>query len=280
MNILWALEQWPRKAVVGLGIIVLSALFLIDSYTPPDQSFILFYLIPIFLVSWYAGRKPGVMMAIACAAAWIVSDEFSAAAASRLTVAYWNVLIKTLFLLAMAFHFSLMRRSYDREQKFARIDPLTGLANRRALFETLVREIARAKRYRHPVTVAYVDIDNFKAINDRWGHDRGDALLSYVGHVMATRFRAIDLVSRIGGDEFAIVAPETSPEQASKVMEHVHRLLNEGVQEREWDVSFSIGMITFLSPPASADEAIRRADELMYHVKKQSKNALSHKIIH
>jgi diguanylate cyclase (GGDEF)-like protein len=281
MNRFLYLSRWPKTAIVGLGFAVLSGLYLVDTYTPPDQSFLIFYLVPLFLWAWYVGQKAGLLMALLASAAWISSDEVSGTfhMQSSPAVPYWNIAVKTLFMMAMAFHFFRMRRAYDQEKLFARADILTGVANRRAFFETLTLEIARAHRFGHPLTMAYVDIDNFKKVNDQWGHDQGDELLKYVAGSLRDNMRATDLVARVGGDEFAILAPVTPPEQAAKVMEKVHTILSEGVQERNWPVTFSIGVTTFAHPPASADDIVRRADELMYIVKKNQKNALSHEIV-
>ncbi|HTC77354.1 MAG TPA: diguanylate cyclase, partial [Terriglobales bacterium] len=95
------------------------------------------------------------------------------------------------------------------EKELSRSDPLTGLPNRRAFYEVALAEADRARRYRHPLSLAYLDVDNFKQVNDDYGHDAGDELLVRVAEVLRRNLRNNDIVARLGGDEFAMLLPET-----------------------------------------------------------------------
>jgi len=163
----------------------------------------------------------------------------------------------------------------EREKELARTDVLTGLANRRAFYEALQAERARAARYRRPITLACVDLDNFKKVNDTLGHAVGDELLARVADVLRKTLRLSDTVGRLGGDEFALLLPETDAPSAEALLEKLRSILRRSMEAKNWPVTFSIGAATFLETPPSMEHMIRTADELMYAVKKSGKNRIS-----
>jgi diguanylate cyclase (GGDEF)-like protein len=166
---------------------------------------------------------------------------------------------------------SLLAKEYD----LARIDPLTTVPNRRAFYEALDKERVRSLRYHRPLTVAYVDLDNFKKVNDSLGHAVGDELLVEVAAALKTNLRLTDYVGRLGGDEFAVLLPETDATGAKLVLHKLRLRLLEEMKSHSWQVTFSIGAATFLDPPDSLDMIIRVADETMYAIKAQGKNNVS-----
>ena len=173
---------------------------------------------------------------------------------------------------------SALKASYKRERRFAYTDDMTGLANRRFFHELLQIEIDRAYRYAHHLTIAYIDVDDFKHVNDQFGHATGDALLQSIAAIMTSQVRNIDIVARMGGDEFALLLPETDYESAQIVLERLHARLLEPSENQPLSVTFSIGAVTFLALPNSASLAIERADQIMYNVKKSGKNRLEHEL--
>ena len=162
-----------------------------------------------------------------------------------------------------------------KEQELARIDPLTNVPNRRAFYEALDKERVRSVRYRRPLTIAYVDIDNFKKVNDALGHAVGDELLVQVAAGLRSNLRASDFVGRLGGDEFAALLPETDATSAKLVLDKLRLRLFEEMKAHSWQVTFSIGAATFLDPPDSLDVIIRMADETMYSIKAHGKDNVS-----
>src|SRR5665811_777556 len=148
-----------------------------------------------------------------------------------------------------------------------RTDFLTQAANKRAFIELAGQEIERARRYSHPFSIAYLDVDRFKQVNDTLGHAAGDSLLVAVSDTAGRIARSPDVLARLGGDEFALLLVESDPEQTRSAVERVKRALDDAVMAGGWDVGFSIGATTFLTPPANADAALALADELMYSVK-------------
>jgi diguanylate cyclase (GGDEF)-like protein len=123
-------------------------------------------------------------------------------------------------------------------------------------------------------TLAYVDLDGFKGINDRMGHATGDKVLIAVARSMQRSIRDTDLVARIGGDEFALILPNTSKDAACKVLEKLIKTVTRSMRQSHWPITFSVGAVTFLKPPESVDQMIQRADAIMYSVKQSGKDRL------
>jgi len=165
-----------------------------------------------------------------------------------------------------------LRLSLRREKELARIDPLTSVPNRRAFYEVLQRERHRLQRTTRPLTLAYVDLDNFKEVNDNFGHKAGDSVLMTVASVMAGGLRKADVVARLGGDEFAILLPETNAEAAQQVMTKLHLRLLASMAQNGLPVTFSIGAVTFTVALESPEDLLQKADELMYFVKLHGKS--------
>jgi len=140
-------------------------------------------------------------------------------------------------------------------------------------------EINKARRYGHTFTLAYFDADNFKTVNDQLGHHVGSQLLVRVVEIMKQNLRVTDLIARIGGDEFAILLPETGAEQARMVVQKLCEKLSAEMRESGWLVTFSVGVLTCTDPPQTVDEMIKIADGLMYEVKKDSKDAIRYEIL-
>ncbi len=164
---------------------------------------------------------------------------------------------------------------------YAYSDPLTGISNRRALLQELVRILARSARDHSSVHVAFIDLDGFKAINDDYGHDEGDRFLIAMARALSSGLRGGDLVARYGGDEFVVVAVTTSLDPADARVEIAERLrgLTRGrfqLQEMVLDYAGpSIGIVTADAGERDAEALLARADEAMYQIKKQRKAGLS-----
>jgi len=134
--------------------------------------------------------------------------------------------------------------------------------------------MSRALRYERPFTLAYLDVDDFKAVNDAGGHNEGDRLLRRIAHTIRTNIRSMDAIARLGGDEFAILLPETGPAAAGVALRKIQHRLLEMTRSEAQPVGFSIGAIVCVGPPESADRLIGFADHLMYEVKRGGKNGL------
>ena len=169
--------------------------------------------------------------------------------------------------------------SLESEKNLSRIDFLTKIPNRLAFHEATELELQRARRYRRPITTIYIDVDNFKYVNDTLGHEIGDKLLRKVGETLRTKTRECNLVARFGGDEFGILLGETGAEGGLAAARNLRKALSALVAENEWPVSFSIGVATSLDAEQSVEEMIAAADELMYEVKKAGKDSIASRVV-
>jgi diguanylate cyclase (GGDEF)-like protein/PAS domain S-box-containing protein len=152
-------------------------------------------------------------------------------------------------------------------------DPLTGLFNRRFLEETLNHEIARSRRAHCPLGVVMFDVDNFKQLNDRFGHATGDWVLRWVGNLLASKIRSQDVACRLGGDEFVVILPETSlagaSQKANHLLKRLRSLKSPDLELQLPQVEFSMGVSAFPTHGATGAELLRSADTALYRAKEQ-----------
>ena len=187
----------------------------------------------------------------------------------------WNAFTRFGLLALIAYAVSLqaqLRRSLERERLRADTDRLTGLLNKGAFREQVEEEMNRARRYNHPLSLAFIDLDNFKQVNDVKGHARGDKLLQLVSETIVNTIRKTDFAGRIGGDEFTICFPETGSEQVRSAIEKLVLALDIMTSQSGWQVTASIGVITCSEVCETYDALLGRADKLMYAAKDRGKN--------
>jgi diguanylate cyclase (GGDEF)-like protein/PAS domain S-box-containing protein len=170
-----------------------------------------------------------------------------------------------------------IKRLEDQLRTLATIDALTGIFNRRHFFERAEEEWARAERYRHPLSLLLFDIDHFKSINDRCGHPAGDEVLRQTAETVKAALRRSDLFGRIGGEEFAVLLPESGLEQSLATAERVRQ----AVAGRRFEVSaavlsctVSIGLAERGAAGDSLDALMQRADEALYTAKREGRNEI------
>jgi diguanylate cyclase (GGDEF)-like protein len=169
-------------------------------------------------------------------------------------------------------------QALKREREVARLDDLTGAANRRYFFEMAQIELDRSQRYKHPFNIVYIDIDDFKNVNDQWGHEVGDQLLRAVVQLVQRHVRKTDFLARFGGDEFVLLLPETDQAAAQITVSKLRSALLDKMRYYNWPATFSIGVLTCIDVHLGLDELIREADNLMYSVKKNGKNGIAYAV--
>jgi len=160
----------------------------------------------------------------------------------------------------------------DRLLALSATDELTGLHNRWAFQRRLDDEIPRSARCGQPLSVLLLDLDGFKGVNDRWGHLSGDALLRGVGQTIRATLRSTDFVARWGGDEFVVVAPDTSPDAASVLAERLQTAIEQESRQLRQPLTASVGVGTFVpNPPATVDRLalVKAADTALYEAKRR-----------
>lgn len=268
-----------KTFLITLSFVIVLVLGAIDYQTGGEISIAVFYLVPVALATWFVGRWAGLFISCLSGATWLITDWATGNIYSHLLVLYWNAIVTLAFYLVFTIALSAVKKALEAAKRSARTEPLTGISNSRAFSEVVGREIDRARRYSHSLSFAYIDLDDFKAVNDHFGHSVGDTLLQAVAHSIKKDIRETDTVARLGGDEFAILLPETGPKSARQFIERIRDRLTRDVQEHGWPVTFSIGVVTFMSPPIDVNEAIRIADSLMYSAKNSGKNTIKFEIL-
>lgn len=267
-----------RKILYSLVAITLIILIGMAEYSFNEKiNFSLLYLIPISFIVLLTGRIEGFVFAAISALGFIYVDYH---------LKGWSVVSFTIINAAMRFGIftsfilliNSLKNAYKKESVLARKDSLTGVANGRAFYEVVDHEIKKVSRDGGVITLAYMDIDNFKKVNDTLGHNAGDRLLKLVAHTLVTSVRSIDTVARLGGDEFALLFPGMDQQSAQRVISRMKEILDGQVSQNKWPISFSIGAVTFKELSLTVDEMIRIADEHMYAVKNNGKNSINYYI--
>ncbi len=275
MKLTLFLEKRSRSFWAILSVVLILLLGLVDYFTGHDLSLSIFYVIPIFLACWYGGARLGFFIAAACAFALIFSDTVSGVHYSSFSIYVWNSLLWVMFFFLVAVLLSALRKSFLANEELARVDFVTGAVSIRFFYELARGEIDRSARYKRPFAFAYFDLDNFKTINDTMGHSTGDRVLRAVAENIRRHIRKTDMFGRLGGDEFGLLLPETDEAEARAMVGRLQADLTSDLQENGWNVTFSIGVVSFQEAPASVDDMVHLADSAMYSIKTNSKNGVA-----
>ncbi|MBK6744627.1 MAG: GGDEF domain-containing protein [Hydrogenophilales bacterium] len=227
-------------------------------------------IIPIFLVTWAGGFRHGFLASAFAVAMWVVSDVWVAWDADHAWIQGVNGMTRLATYSFVAWLTARIRAMHARELELSRLDPLTGLRNRRAFMELGEMEVARAARYAQPLALAYLDLDNFKQLNDRFGHAAGDAALVAVGRALDATMRGSDAVARLGGDEFAVILQGIDRSKADQAGERIAGAVANALTSHR-PVTASMGIAVFEQPPGDFQTMLKAADALMYEVKQTGK---------
>lgn len=268
------LKRIPLTGILALSAALVGAIGAIHYRVGFEISMRILYLVPVAIASWYGNRSSGFLISLLAALTAAFTDYAAGQVYSHAVIPFWNGLVFLAFFMISAGLLDMVRARLYLEQQLARTDALTGILNSRAFVEHMGYIIALAKRDAAPITLAYIDLDNFKQINDEHGHSEGDSVLQAVGDTLRQSIRRTDAAARLGGDEFVLLLPATDAAAASTLLEKLRDKLSQALARRQPSVTCSIGVATFLNPPNSADEAIRVADALMYKAKKLGKNGI------
>ena len=174
------------------------------------------------------------------------------------------------------------RNLYDQTQEYkkrATIDGLTGLWNYSHFQELLYREIERSRRYKYPVSLVMIDLDNFKRYNDTFGHVSGNVVLIQVAEIFKSFIRKADTVSRYGGEEFVIILPHTERQRAYKLCDRLRKTIEKEAFEGEESmpggrITISSGVATFPDDASTAEELVDHADKALYEAKRAGRNVV------
>lgn len=247
----------------------------IDALTGPDYTFTLIYLLPVTMVCWVStSRISALSIIIFSAIVWNSVDFISNRIMLTPMVFAWNMFSRCVVFLLFAVMLFALKSSICREREISRRDPLTNTYNLRAFRDIAEHELSRCRRDKKSITMAFVDIDNFKTVNDTRGHKAGDILLQQVANAIRSSLRESDILARIGGDEFAILLSDCNAQAAQEIglkLKNSVDLIKNGNK----DISLSIGTLTCKDSYPDMEALIKICDELMYSVKKSGKNGMA-----
>lgn len=276
---------WFRTLVTLALLVTVALVGVLDYLKGPWFSFALLYVMPVLAAAWWLGRGPALLTGLTAGMAWFEAEAWGRTEPMR--VLMWNSMSRLVMLLAMAAMVVRIREDRRRlkevneqlatllsgAEKLARTDPLTGLPNRRAFLERLTDELHRARRSAVPICIAYLDIDNFKNLNDQRGHAEGDEFLGHVARAIKDTIRTTDAAARIGGDEFAVLFTEA---KRIAIEPLAHRLLARvralGERYPGLDLGASVGITWSDATPDGPEQLLQRADRAMYEAKSAGKH--------
>jgi diguanylate cyclase (GGDEF)-like protein len=271
------LRGLAEAGLLAGAVLLVALIAALDYCTGPYFSFGIFYLIPVAVCAWWGGFSHGILLALAASMAWGWVDNLENPLLPPVAEA-WNGIARFGTLALAASLVARLHAGMVRERRLARTDSLTGAANGRTFYEAAAVESERARRTGRPLTLAYLDLDDFKQLNDRLGHVAGDAALVHAVAAVRAQLRGADLLARLGGDEFALLLPDTDADGAVALLRRIQALLGQEMHRKALPVTFSIGAITFGRPCADVDLMIRRIDAMMYQAKVRGKGRIEHAI--
>lgn len=265
----------PHKIITfSLSMVIVLIIGITDYISGYEMSFSIFYLLPISLATVLANMTIGLVVSLLSAITWYLADILAHSSYSHMLIPVWNALMRLGYFSLHTFFLAKLLSLYNQVKLASLTDPLTGIPNWRLFTEIFERELKMAQRTRKSFTLAYLDLDNFKKLNDSFGHAKGDACLIMISQEMTQLLRPMDIVARVGGDEFIILLPDTDMDTANEVLNRINTSVSVRIEQQKWPVTLSIGAMTFDDFSLSAEEMIKAVDDLMYTVKKSGKQAI------
>lgn len=266
-------SRFSKGTIIFLSLAWVALVAVVDEFVPNTIPIMVFYLPPVALICWTINLGSAITLSLFCSVLWILDEAFSPSVADD-EVMYWVSGVHFTFFVVVTTVLSRLRRAHDHALQEALTDRLTELPNGRAFTEACQREIASSERSKRPLTIALIDCDCFKQVNDTLGHMEGDRLLKTLARSMRTSLRAGDMLARLGGDEFGLLLPMTTQAEAEIVVRRLQEQADRAMKEDAWPVSLSIGVVSYDQPPTTVTTAIRKADERMYATKRAGKNSV------
>jgi diguanylate cyclase (GGDEF)-like protein len=256
--------------VAAIGIILL--IYAGDILVRENLRLGMFYLVPVLLATWFEGTLWGGICVVATV---VLRMTLETTQGTSLSMSFFH---QTPFVVVAGiamFGFRHMRRTQDELQRLATHDHLTNVLNSSSFARRVAQELPRARRYHRPGALIYLDLDDFKGLNDTHGHPSGDAVLRLVADSLLHAVREVDVVGRMGGDEFAVLMPETDAQFAASTAQRLNDSLRKAF-DGSTAVTASMGVVSFSNTPASAEDLLRRADQAMYEAKRAGKDRVVH----
>lgn len=265
-------DRTRAAAAVAAGILAIA---LLDFVSGTEIRIFPLYYAPIALAAWTLGRNAALGAATVCALCWLISNQLAGQHYSHPVIWVINTVVQGASFAIIATLVTHLRAILARERALSRTDGLTGLMNHRAFYEASERVLRLSRRTGRPVTLAYLDLDDFKLVNDTLGHLRGDELLRDVALVLQSTLRSTDLTARLGGDEFAVLLPDLGADQAEQALRRLHTAINHAARAGASPISVTIGAVTVAAPRDDVEPLVRLADAALYVAKAAGKNRVN-----
>ena len=259
----------PDWALLAASILAVGW---IDWITGTDIRVLAVYFMPMAFAGWRLRRLGVVVGAAGAAVVWLLAQHGGGVRYAHDAIWIINLFTQGAAFLTVGGLVAVLTERLEAEESLSRTDALTGLQNRRGLAEQAVIALALCRRHARPVSLACIDLDNFKRANDSHGHAAGDRVLVACAEVLNTALRTSDLSARLGGDEFAVLLPETRLDQAITLMEGIRRKLADHKTLRSVGVTATIGVISDDRSVMAIDELLDAADHRLYEGKKRGKD--------
>lgn len=255
-----------------LGIAVVGAL---DAATGIDIRIASVYFVPLALAGWRLGRRGAVLASLLAAAVWLTAQYYGGAQPWSAWIWGANLVTQTAAFVTVGMLVALLAERLEAEASLSRKDVLTGLPNWRALFEEAAVLLPLCRRHDSPVSLAFLDLDNFKQVNDRLGHDRGDEVLQTFAAVLASTPRPSDIAARLGGDEFVLLMPHTRRDEALALVQRIRSRFAADARVAKTGVTVSVGLLAEDPANLTLDELLSHADAALYDGKLGGKDRVS-----
>jgi diguanylate cyclase (GGDEF)-like protein len=271
-------DRWKRGVRWLVVLVLVTGSFCAHHLTGARFDLYVVFLVPVLLATWLFGTAAGIFLTLLSCAGWLYSD-LTLKESMPIGIYLINSASRLAVFLLLVWSINRIRVLAEERIHLVRTDELTGLGSRRAFMERGELEVSRAQRGQQPLTVMFIDLDDFKRINDKHGHDTGDEVLRAIGRAMYASIRTTDFAARLGGDEFAILFPETGGGAARDIAGKIRNAVAAALAPYRYRTTLSIGIATLLRPHPPFEAALHVADDLMYQVKNAGKNSMLQKEI-
>jgi diguanylate cyclase (GGDEF)-like protein len=268
------LNTLPKAAVMGLSIILILVIGTIGVLISSPASLLIFYLIPVVISTWFVGVRFGFVAAGLSA----IAIAYGQWIPSQLALSLWNGGVAGLVGCVVADLIHRIKISTEIERQLSRTDASTGAINRRFFMELLEAEFNRAERYRFPMTLVYMELDNLAEINQRLGYQKGDELLYQFVEQLSEALRANDVVARLSDDEFAMILPQTNDSQAQQVFTRILPELKTALEAEDVPIECIFGVMTFLAMPEDFTVLNDEAAKFLKKIKADGQSRLAFEI--
>jgi diguanylate cyclase (GGDEF)-like protein len=262
MKLPFVVKDEMKLTVYALAFIPVLVLSYIDYLTPEDYSLYIFLAIPVGILTWFFGRKSGIISSIAVTLIHFSSHILEGGLRKMIFFHIWNAAAEILALITIVLILFELKKSLVRETTLARVDHLTGVFNYRAFSELGEYEMNKAARTAQPISVAYIDIDSFKTLNDTRGHNAGNDMLKLLVTLIKSNVRSFDTLARLGGDEFGLLLPAADQNTAGAILRRINESINSNAEVKNAGITLSIGSVTCERPACSFAAMLEDADKL------------------